>query len=101
MTAAFRLAAFMVSAIAIELARGAGLATAVTAGLAGGLRINPLFTLIIAGAGAALSLALPDDAATSGKVAHGLSNAPFVFLLHVLLSVAAYVAGRLARSVVR
>ena len=97
MAAGFRLPAFLATAIGLELARGAGLVTLAGAVLAGFVRLNPLFAILAVAAGTALSLALPEDAANAGKVAHGLSNAPVLILVHGLIGVAGFGAGRLLR----
>ena len=97
MAAGFRLFAFLATAIGIELGRGAGLVTLAGAALAGLLRLNPLFAVLAVVAGTALSLALPEDAASAGKVAHGLSNAPVLILVHGLIGVIGFGAGRLFR----
>ena len=97
MAAGFRLIAFLASAIGVELARGAGLATLVGAALVGFLRISPLYAIAAVAAGTALSLALPEEAGAAGKVAHGLSNAPFLMFIHILLGMAGFGAGRLLR----
>ena len=97
MAAGFRLFAFLASAIGVELARGAGLVTLAGAALVGLLRLNPLFAVLAVVAGTALSLALPEDPGSVGKVAHGLSNTPVLILVHALIGVAAFGAGRLIR----
>ncbi len=99
MAAAFRLVAFLGSAIGLELARGAGLATLTGALFAGLLRLNPLFAIAAVGVGTALSLLLPEDAAAAGKVAHGLSNAPVLILVHGLIAIVGFTAGRLIRFI--
>ena len=97
MAAGFRLFAFLATAIGIELARGAGLVTLAGAALTGFIRLNPLFAILAVAAGTALSLALPEDAASAGKVAHGLSNAPVLILVHGLIGVVGFAAGRVLR----
>lgn len=95
--AGFRFLAFFATAIGIELARGAGLLTLAGAAIAGLVRLNPLFAIVPVVAGLALSLALPEDTATAGKVVHGLSNAPFLMLVYAAIGIAGFVAGRLVR----
>ena len=97
MAAGFRLVAFLASAIGVELLRGAGLATLAGAALVGFMRFNPVYAIAAVVAGTALSLALPEEAGAAGKVAHGLSNAPFVAFVHMLVGVAGFAAGRLLR----
>lgn len=97
MAAGFRLIAFLASAIGVEFFRGAGLVTLTGAGLVGLMRISPLYAVAAVAAGMALSLALPEDAGAAGKVAHGLSNAPFLALIHVVIGIAGFGAGRLLR----
>ena len=97
MAAAFRVIAFLASAIGLEILRGAGLATLGAAAIAGALRLSPWFVPVVMLAGAALSLALPEDVASSGTIAHSLSNTPFVLLLHFILAGLGYSGGRIVR----
>lgn len=99
MAAVVRLLAFMTGAIFVELGRGAGLVTLACACLVGAMRLSPLLAVAAVVAGAALSLVLPEDTASAGKVAHGLSNAPVLLLVHGAIGLVGWVSGSLFRPV--
>jgi hypothetical protein len=98
MVAALRLSAFLTGAIGLELFRGIGAAALAAALLLGVTRRSPVALVVLIALGTGLSLALFDQADASGKISHGLSNAPFVALLYVILVVSGYGIGRLVRA---
>lgn len=99
MAAVIRLLAFVAGAIGVELARGAGLVTLACACMVGAMRLSPLLAVAAVAAGAVLSLMLPEDTASAGKVAHGLSNAPVLLLVHGAIGLVGLVIGWLLRRV--
>ena len=96
--AAFRLLAFVGSALSVELLRGVGIVVFVAAVMIAFWRQSIWLLVIIVAGGAIGSSFLPEEAGGSGKVVHSLSNAPFVVLLYILLALGGYLSGRVARA---
>lgn len=99
MIAVARLLAFGASAAGVELLRGVGAIAAMLAIVAGAARVTPLALPLLAIGGAVVSLLLPESTDASGKVLHGLSNAPFVLVVYLVLTGVGYGLGRLGRAV--
>lgn len=97
MIAIVRAIAFVASAIGVELLRGVGVAVFAATLFVGWRRWSLVALAPVVAAGVVLSLLLPEADVTSGKVLHGLSNAPFVVLLHAVIAMLGFGVGRLTR----
>ncbi len=97
MAAVFRAFGFLVSAIGVELSRGVGLAILAAALLIGWRRWPVLTLAIVAAVGATISILLPESSDAPGKVMHGLSNAPFVAFVYIVIAAGGYAIGRVMR----
>ena len=97
MAGVFRAFGLLISAIGVECWRGVGIAALAAAMLVGWRRWPVLALPAVIAGGAILSLTLPEPDATTGKVLHSLSNAAFVLLIHGVIALIGYAAGRLIR----
>ena len=88
---------FLVSAIAVQIASGVGLAALVFALALGWFKARVYWLLAPALAGTAVATWLFEDVSTGGKVVNAQSNFIFVLIVYLAICCIGYGCGALAR----
>ena len=92
-----RLIGFVVSAVALQLASGIGLAALLLCALLGWFRKSFFWTLIPLVGFAIAAHVLFEDVATGGKVVNSMSNLAFELIVYAIICTFGFAIGALAR----